>query len=592
MRVTGSGRAVPIQSSAMPSIPRTISHIGTTRSTVARAAEVAALFTRFGFNEFLRETGLDHYLPGGKGEAGEESGSPLPVRVRRLIEELGPTFIKAGQIASTRGDLLPDDWIAEFKKLQSTVPPEPWDGEDGIRQVLVEDYGEELEPFAWVDEASMAAASLAQVHRARLRSGEDVVLKILRPRVREQLQSDIELMRFLSRFVGSHLESMGFDPQRVIDEFAKQLHRETDLRQEARSVARMREDFKDNEGVSFPYVYSNLCTRSVLVQNEVKGRLLSSVDYSTLSQAQRERIIRNGADAVFQQCLVIGFFHADPHPGNIFLLEKEALCFIDCGMTGLIEPATRRQIAEITYGAINGDIGRVVNVAIELSGADPALADDRGFRADAWHFVDQFHGGSLASIKMGYLLDEFFKLLRKYHIQCPADIVYLIKALTTIEGVATDIAPEFDLVTHVRPYVEKLIKARYGFSAIKDRLEGALVSYADLIEDIPHDAGILLKRLRQNELSIQLEHSGIGRLNDEIERASLNISWSLWWAAMIVGASVLILADSIDRESSLLTTLATITFAIAVTLGLIRLVQTRIAFRLRHKARERRDHSD
>ncbi len=546
-------------------------HISAALRSAPRAAQVARAFTRFGFGTLLREIGLDKFVDKSEDEKAAVD-RPLAVRIRLLLEELGSTFVKLGQIASTRADLLPADWIVELRKLQNKVPPVDWDRDGGIGEFLADHLGERFErDFDWIEHESLAAASIAQIHRAKLSSGEEVVLKVLRPGIREQMSADIELMRLLSSLVRSHIEEVGFDPDSVIDEFSRQLHRETDMLIESRSMSRMRDDFADVDGVTFPRVYEDMCTSAVLVMEEIKGELLSDLDVSTLDTATREAIIRNGADAVFRQCLQIGFFHADPHPGNIFVLDGGKVCFVDCGMTGLIEPRTLNQLADITYGAINGELDRVLRVAVDLADADPTMVDDRAFRAAAWRFIDEFHEGTLDSVRMGHLLDEFFSLLRRFHLQCPADVVYLIKALATIESVASSIAPDFDLVSYVNPYVEKLVLERYGWRAIKDRMETAFGKYIDVLEDLPEEVSGLVRSVRRNKFSMQLDHKGLDKVTDEIERASMNISWSLGVSAVIVGSSVLVLADSVDRATSALTIIASIGFSIAIVIALGRL---------------------
>jgi len=532
-----------------------------------RAAEVAATLTRFGFGEVIRTAGLGQLLKGDPGEVESARNRPLPVRARLLLENLGPTFIKAGQILSTRADLLPPEWIAEFKKLQSEVPAAPW---DDVKKVIEAEVEGGLDAFASIEEESLAAASMAQVHRATLKTGEQVVLKILRPGIRERMSADMELLGLFTRMTRSHLENIGFDPEAVVGEFKRQLERETDLLLEADSTQRMHRDFADEESVTFPKVYPELCTRSVLVLEEIHGTLLSKLDLSTLSDERRERIVRNGAGAVFRQCLVIGFFHADPHPGNIFVLDDDRVCFIDCGMTGLIDPGTMATLAQLTYGAVSGDLDRVAKAAVELAGADPNLVEDRKFRSEVYRFVDRFGGGSIESIRMGGLLEEFFGVLRRFHLRCPADIVYLIKALTTIEGVAQEIAPSFDLVAHVRPYVERLIFQRYGFRAMQKRIQSAMLEYGDLFEELPGEVRNVLQTIRRNQLSVRLEHAGIDKMTAEIERASMNISWSMGIAALIVGSAVLVLADSIDRSHSFLSLIASFGFVVAVVLALFR----------------------
>jgi len=559
----------------MPS-RNTIPSIRGSIGTAHRAAEITSALLQFGFGEFVRQVGLDRFLPGGRSKTPDGADlhdAPLQVRFRLLLEELGPTFIKAGQILSTRPDLIPTEWTTELTKLQSEVPPEPWEGKDGIKALLEIELGPSLEEnFESIEEEALAAASVAQVHRAVLRTGEHVVIKVLRPSTRERMHADLALMRWLSRVTQSYFENVGVDVDAVIDEFSKQLERETDLTIEARSTQRMQRDFEDNPNISFPRVYDTLSTRSVLVMEEIHGRLLSKLDLDTLSNEEREQIVKNGANAVFRQCLVLGFFHADPHPGNIIIRDQGRICFIDCGMTGLIDPGTVSQLAQIVQGALKRDLDRVVRTAVELGRADTSLAEDRGFRTDAWHIIDRFHSGSIEAIGMGELLEDFFAAMRRYRLRCPADIVYLIKALATIEGVAQRIAPKFDLAAYVHPYVEDLVKARYSFSGLKQRFEDAALAYGDLIEDLPHDLADLLKAARRNQLTVNLNLQGRDEITREIERASMNISWAVGVGSLILGASIFMLADSVDRQMSVLTIIGAVTFAIAVILAGYRLI--------------------
>ncbi|MEM9167670.1 MAG: AarF/UbiB family protein [Planctomycetota bacterium] len=547
--------------------------------TASRATTIASMLVRFGFGEFLTQTGLDRLIKGvtGVDVAPDVADQPIAVRVRLLIEALGPTFIKAGQILSTRPDLIPPDWADELTKLQSEVPPVAWDGEGGVEEALTLAYAQPLDTlFTSIDHEPIAAASMAQVHRAVTADGTPIVLKVLRPGIRQVITADLELMDLLARLTRSHFANFGFDAEAVVAEFSRQLERETDLTIEARSTHRMAEDFRDHEAVGFPRVHDELSRRDVLALDEVQGTVLARVDLNTLSDTQRESIVRSAADAVFRQCLDIGFFHADPHPGNIFIVDDDRLVLIDCGMTGLIDPGTMNQLAGLVHGVVDRDLGRVAKTAITLGGADPVLADDRAFRSDVYQFMDNFAGGTLKSLRMGRLLSEFFELLRRHQLTCPADIAYLIKAVTTIEGVAETIAPEFDLIAHVRPYVERLVKQRYSVGAVFDRLRDSIAGYADLAEDIPGDARDIIQQVKHNRLKLNLEHRGFERLTAEIERASINIAWAFVVAAFIVGAALLILADSVDRSRSALTLVASIVFAIALVLGIFRLIWSRI----------------
>lgn len=546
-----------------------------TLNTARRAVELASALSSFGFGEFVRHTGLAGFLPKGMMPVNSRvKGQPIPARVRMLLEELGPTFIKAGQILSTRPDLIGPEWIEELKKLQASVPPASWEGDDGIERVLAEAYGDGFKAvFADFDEKPLAAASMGQVHAATLVTGEKVVVKVLRPGIHERVVADMQLMRWFAGLVRSEFESHGLDIDDIVKEFAKQLERETDLTIEARSTQRMASDFADHEGVSFAKVFDDLTHRNVMVQERVQGTVLSDVDFSSLSDEARRKIVQHGADAVFKQCLVFGFFHADPHPGNMFLQDGDKLVFIDCGMAGVIDPGTTSLLAHIVYGAVKGDLNSVLRSAIRLSGAEPGMMDDRTLRTDVWAFLDQFRGGSLGSIDMGAMLNEFMSLLRRHKLKCPADIVYLIKAITTIEGVASEIDPTFDLVGYVQPYIEGLIKQRYTIDAVKQRMLDAAIAYSDLLEEMPVQISDLLHSARRNELTLRLDHVGVEELESTIRQSSMNVAWSLILASVVMASSVLILADSMRGAFTFLSVLALAGFIVSGGIGLVRLIR-------------------
>ncbi|MEM8756935.1 MAG: AarF/UbiB family protein [Planctomycetota bacterium] len=563
---------------------------GKVLGAASRATVIARALTQFGFGEVLTQTGLDKLIKGvtGISLAEDVADKPVAVRVRLMIESLGPTFIKAGQILSTRPDLIPPDWAEELKELQSGVPPVAWEGDDGVKAALELEYGARLDDlFESVETEALAAASMAQVHRAVVIGGQKVVLKVLRPGIRQTIAGDLELMELIAKLTRGYFLNFGFDAEAVVAEFSRQLERETDLTIEAHSTMRMADDFREHPAIGFPAAHLELTRRGVLALDEVQGTVLSNVDPATMPEDQRLRVVSAAADAVFKQCLEIGFFHADPHPGNMFLVTNdhetdndegppERVVFIDCGMTGLIDPGTMNQLADLVHGVVDGNLTRVVKTSIALGGADPTLADDRAFRSDVYQFMDNFSGGSLQSLRMGRLLSEFFELLRRHKLMCPADIAYLIKAVTTIEGVAEEIAPEFDLIAHVHPYVERLIKQRYSVTGLLDRLKGSAAGYASLAEDIPGDARDIIQQIKHNRLSLNLDHRGLDKLTAEIERASINIAWAFVVAAIIVGAALLILADSVDRSRSTLTVVASIVFGAALALGVFRLVWSRI----------------
>ncbi|MBZ0171847.1 MAG: hypothetical protein K8E66_05660, partial [Phycisphaerales bacterium] len=362
----------------------------------------------------------------------------------------------------------------------------------------------------------------------------------------------------------------------VVEQFERQVRREIDLTLELRSIRRMAGAFKDHPRLRFPRTYPEHSTRHVLCMEHVQGVLLSSDEAKDFTEAERRDIVAIGSDAVFRQCFEIGFFHADPHPGNIFVLRETPepppdaapadadetgrralptpdtgirLCFIDYGMTGHIDPHSAELLADLVHGTISGELTRVIDVIVELTDMTPVAASNRVFKADVWEFISRFQTGNIADLEMGALLEEFFAKIRRHKLRCPPDIVFLIKAITTIEGVGEKVCPDFDLVSHVRPHIENLVRRRYGFRAVRRRFQNTAMGYAELAESLPRELRALSKMVRHEQMMVKVRHQGLDEVTSELETASRNISLALIISALLVCGSILFLADAASNDN-------------------------------------------
>lgn len=513
---------------------------------VQRFGRVLEVLARHGFADVSQHLGLHKLVDRGReivGAAPKGAGARLPVaeRVRKVLEELGPTFVKLGQVMSTRTDLVPPDWVEEFKKLQNDVP-----GVDyaAIRTLLEAEFPGKLDQlFLSIEETPLAAGSMAQVHRARLHDGTPIVLKVLRPGIQEITSLDMEILHSLAERVEAHFANLGYSPTQVVSEFAKELEHEVDLMYEGRSTDRLGALFAADPGIVFPRIYWEATTRNVLAMDEIDGLVLAKLKPDRLSPEERRALVENGARAVFMQCLEYGFFHADPHPGNLMALSGGRIAFIDCGMIGQIDARTAEQLADLVRSMVAGDLDRVIEVAGAIADVGPEKLDDRSLRADVHGILSEFQGTPLGRLNLGRVLQGFFGTLRAHEIRCPADIVLLIKALTTIESVGRDLDPTFDMASFVRPYLEDLVRKRYSFSALRGRFRKSLLKYLELAEELPGELRPIMSQLGKNKLAINLEHRGLDRLTHTIEHASRNISFALLIAAMFIGSSILVLAE-------------------------------------------------
>lgn len=532
---------------------RNIRHAG-------RLQQIITTLVRHGFEDVVQGVGVDRLLDRVKrlfrrSQVDDEFRRlPYEVRLRKAMEHLGGTFIKLGQILSTRPDLIPHHWAEEFRHLQDDVPPVAF---KRIQRRLEEEFPDGVDKvFSWIDPEPLAAGSIAQVHRATLHDGTPIVIKVVRPDIEQMVAADMEILALLAVFIEERLPNPGYSPIKVVEQFKRELTREMDLLREGRSTERLRRAFAENDDVIFPKVFWEATTSQVLALEMIEGVRLSRMQPDDLSEEEKRLVVARGADAVFRQCLEIGFFHADPHPGNIIALPGGRICFLDCGMTGHIDPTTAEHLADLVQGVVTQDMDQVIYAAIVLSNANPSLAQDRAFRADVWEFISRFSTGSLDDLQVGDLLNDFFEKIRRHRLHCPADLVFLVKAITTIEGVGEDLCPDFDIVSHVRPYVERLIRKRYSLSAMSKRFRDGLWSYAQMAEELPEQLRLLSYDLRNNRIAINLQHSGFEDLMRTIEHASRNIAHSMFIVALTLGPSILILADSIRQERGWLTSVA------------------------------------
>lgn len=538
-----------------------ITSLKRTYKNTKRLADIIKTLTKFGFKEVLAETGIEILRPKSKAVDGDEadirySQLTKPVRIRMVLEELGPTFTKLGQILATRPDLIPPEWAEEFKVLQVDCTQVPY---DQIEEILQNEFHERFDRiFEFINPVPLAAASIAQVHKARLKGGEEVVIKVLRPAIRQRIEEDMALMESLALLMEQYFSDLGYSPTAVAQEFSRQILKEVNLIYEGQSTDKLRKYFADDEYIFFPFVHWQATTRNVLTLQEIKGRVLSKLTPEDLTPLERRTIVSHGTDAVFKQCLRFGFFHADPHPGNIFLQPDNTICFIDCGLTGQLDKKTTDQLINLVAGVIKGDVDRLCRVVIELTNVDPAVTDRREFRNDLFHLAGRFQDADLSQLDITSLLADFFAMLQRYKIQCPSDLLLLTKALTTIEGIAQEFDPEFDVLSHVEPEIREIVTNRYGINAIRKRMQQTATRYLELFEDAPRDIQRFLDQVRHSKFTLNLELKRIEHLAEKIDWASRMMGMAMIISALIVASSILILADSIAKSKGILGTIGVI----------------------------------
>ncbi|MEN5207549.1 2-polyprenylphenol 6-hydroxylase [Stenotrophomonas terrae] len=513
--------------------------LGTVRD-LGRLQEIAGVLIRYGFGDVVRRTGLASVLErAGRLVRWNDSQQMLrmtaPVRVRSAMQELGPTFVKLGQVLATRVDLLPPEWIAELSELQNAVPPLPY---AAIREQLEADLGAPpSQVFAFLDETPMAAASLAQAHRARLHDGREVVLKIRRPGIRDVVEADLRLLARLSEIVEARLPDLRrYRPAEVVQQFTVSLRSEMDFAAECRNAERIARNFEGRNDILIPSVHWQWTCESLNVQDFVDGipgRKLDALDAAGLDRAA---LARRGADIVLKMVLEDGYFHADPHPGNIFYMHDGRIGVIDFGMVGALSEARRFQVAQLLHGLVEQEPQAVADVLLDWAGG--VEVDEARLQQDISQFVDQYRGVPLKDLRIGLMLGDITQLLRSYSLTLPADLALMIKAFLTLEGMGRQLDPDFDMASAARPFLERVVMQRYAPKALLKRGRRSLLGMLDFAGELPRDLRRLVQAARRGQLKLRVETTALQGFGDQVNRAANRLVVGVITAALIIGSSI------------------------------------------------------
>ena len=509
---------------------------------IGRINEIAGVLIRHGMGDTVRRMGLADKLERAGHVLKWDSAADLariepPVQVRLAMEELGPTFVKLGQILAGRADLFGPEWIAEFQRLHSHVPAVPL---DDLRAQLRADLGGEPETvFARFDVAPLAAASIAQVHRAQLHDGTEVVVKIRRPGILDVIEADLRLLDRLAGLAEANLPVLKlYRPRQLVLEFARSLRRELDLAAECRNAERVAANFAAVPQVVIPRVHWAHTGARVNTQDFIDGMAGDQLEQLTPQAGfDRSLLAQRGAHAVLKMILEDGFFHADPHPGNLFYLPGNRIAFIDFGMVGRLSSQRREEVLQLLLGLVERDAQAVVDVLMDWAGDEHGL-NRQQLEADIEAFVDQYHGTPLAQLSLSQMVIDVTTLLREHHLALPSDLTLLIKAFITLEGMGRGLNPGFHMATEALPLLRELARARYQPQAMLTRGWKTLRRALSIAEQLPQDLSRLLRNARRGHVSVAIELAHLKRVGDQIDRAANRLAMALVIAALIIGSSI------------------------------------------------------
>jgi len=513
---------------------------------IKRYRQVVSVLLKHGLGDLVTRVGLYRQLGISKRffarHKAEASLAPLTrwQRFRMVLEELGPSFIKLGQLASTRPDLVPPQACAEFEKLQDTVPAFSI---SQVRQIIETELGKSLEAlFREFDETPVASASVSQVHRAVLPDGKLVAVKVQRPGIRRTIEVDLEIMFHLAELIEKHIHGMEtLDPVGIVREFSRTIKRELNFDIEAGNIERFARNFRSDTTIYVPKVYTHLSTNKVLVMEFIEGIKVSNLDALAAANLDLELIADRGADIILKQIFEHGFFHADPHPGNILILPDNVICLLDYGMTGTLTARNREHLGNLIAGIVRRDAKRMTRSLLRLSQLESA-ENIESLETDIADFVEQHLYRPLKDIRMGSLLMQLIQLLIRHNLKIPPVFYLLDKALITVEGNGRKLSPEFDIIEHMKPFVRQLLSERLSVRKLRKDLYTAGLDWETVLRELPADTRSIINKIKRGKLRIEFEHKGLEPLLRTHDRISNRVVYGIVLASLIIGSSLIVLS--------------------------------------------------
>lgn len=509
-----------------------------------RFQEIISILAKYGFADWLTAVKLDkHFRFARKLIFGREPDVPVGASrwqlIRMAFEELGPTFIKFGQLLSNRSDMLPPDLIKELEQLQDHVPP--FSIEEVRRTIsrdLASDKAEEI--LHHLEPAPVASASIAQVHRARLRDGTRLAVKVQRPGLRELVEVDLDILKGLARLVETYLRDWRiFNPTGFVDEFRERLNEELDFTQEARSIRRFGSIFRKNPAVRVPEVYTEHSSKRVITMEYITGTRMSEVVRDRSGRFDRKLLAKRAGELMLDQVYLHGFFHGDPHPGNLMVLPGNVICFLDFGMMGSLRPREREALTESALGLVDRDPKRVTEAVLELSEQVGPIHRQK-LEDEVFDLIEQYADASLAELDMGDLFQELVTIALDNNLRMHTRMLVMVKATVIMEGIGYALDPDFQLISLLEKFAGRIVRNRlHPRRLAKDAATGSL-DVVDLLRELPRDSRELVKKLKTGDLSFGIQVQGIEPLRHTLDNVSYRLVFGFVLAALMIASALIV----------------------------------------------------
>ena len=517
-----------------------------TYNCLVRYKEILAILVKYGYKDLLMKINpsenkdINEVLKDGN-TVPPESVTALSgaERFRLLLESLGTTFIKFGQILSTRNDILPEDYCAELKKLQDKVPPFP---DEEAKAIIKEELGKTTdELFQSFSEKPVACASIAQVYKATLPSGEIVAIKIRRPNIEKKIQSDLAIMEDLSRLLEKYVqEARAIRPTTLVREFGRQLQQEMNLLVEANNLERFNILNQNESRLKLVKLYRDLSTSHILTMEFVTGTKISNTEKLRSLNLDLKTIAKNGASVIISQIFDQGFYHGDPHPGNILVQDDGRICFLDFGAMGKLTKEQRMLLAEGLVAVVRRRDDELLRVVLKLSSNGDDIKDTKELGRDISDFVDTYAYLPLNRIKVDEILNDLTKLLTKHGIILPPEISTLVKVLAMLDGTYLAIDPDFQVMEVMKPYAQKLVLEKFDPKRLASDMTHTSAELYRLLRDLPDEARSIIKTIKKAELKVSVSSGNLKQVLRTFDKDANRLSYALIVSALLLASALLL----------------------------------------------------
>ena len=516
-----------------------------------RYREIAVAFTRNGFGYIVKELGLHELIPLPKRlVAKRRRDKTTGERIRFFLEELGPTFVKMGQFASTRSDVIPEDIIQELEKLQDQVPPNPY---PDVKAIIEQELGTPTEElFKEFHEVPLGSASIGQVHYAVLKSGEKVAVKVQRPNIEQVIKTDLEVLQQLAVLAEFRLKwAARYQIKGIVEEFSKALLAELDYTLEARNADKIARQFTDDPNIRIPDVYSDYSTKKVLTMEYVDGIKLNKIEELHQKGYDTKVVAERFTRAVFHQVFIEGFFHGDPHPSNISALPGNKILFMDFGMVGRLTPEMKGHFGTLVIALMRQSSDGIIK-AITRMGLVPDDVDIQLLREDVDQLREKYYDIPLSKVSIGEPVNDLFSIAHQYHIQLPSELTLLGKTLLTMEGIVEKLDPDLSIVKMAEPFGRQLLKERYQPKKLAETFFNQWNEFGEILTDIPQNIKDVTSILKKGKLPVEISIDKAEVFLNKLNRISNRLSFSIVLLSFSIIMVGLIIGSALSGQSSLL----------------------------------------